>query len=468
MKFEKPIFWHEGLFLQPQHFQILDLHHQHRESQIPALLKDYPWGFLDLDIRRAALENQVFELDKFEAIFPDGTYVKVPGNGRIVGKSFEGFWSAEGKPLSVYIGLRKWYEDRPNVCASSEAASLKGVLPVNGQTRFIVDEVPESVGDIFSHQSEAQVRFLFHNVEVFFEPELEEAGDVELLKVAELVRAEEEVRIDPGYVPPLFWASASKRLWSFVKEIRDLLTSRGQEFAAYKKEQLGQVPQFGSQDLLFLLALRSLNRYIPLFHQITELERIHPVELYGLLRQLVGELSSFSSTYDSLGSSEEEPEIPAYNHRDPWPCFRIVRERIVRLLNEITTGPEYVIDLLFDGTYYSSDLEDRIFTDVNRYYLVLESSLDKNEIISMVEQTAKIGSREQLPFLIARALPGLEARNLPVPPSELPRRPRATYFELDTHSEHWQRIREGLNIGIFFESPLPDLKAQLMVVYERR
>ncbi len=468
MKFTRPVFWHEGLFLQPQHFQVLDLFHQERESRILSLLKNYAWGFLELNIRTPALENQVFEFDKVEVIFPDGSYVKVPGNGRIMGRSFERFWDIEGRPLSVYLGLRKWYEDRANVSASSEGASLKGTLPINGQTRYVVDEVPETVADIFSHQSEAQVKFLFYNLEILFEPELEEAGDVELVKVAELIRSEDVVRINKGYVPPLFWANVSERLWGLVKEVRDLLTSRGQEFAEYKKEQLGQVPQFGSQDLLFLLALRSLNRYIPVLHHITESGNFHPFDIYALLRQLVGELSSFSSNYDAFGGSSEDPEVPPYDHQNMWPCFRIARERIVRLLNEITTGPEYVIDLLFDGTYYSADLEERIFKGVNRYYLVLESSLDKKEIISMVEQTAKIGSREQLPFLIARALPGLEARNLPVPPPELPRRPNATYFELDTHSDHWLRIREGLNIGIFFETPLPDLKAQLMVVYERK
>ena len=164
MKFVKPVFWHEGLFLQPQHFQVLDLFHQQRESQILSLLKNYAWGFLDLAVRTSALENQVFELDKVEIIFQDGTYVKVPGNGRISGRSFEQFWDMEGKPLSVYIGLRKWYEDRPNVSASSQGASLKGTLPVNGQTRYVVDEVPETIGDIFSQQSDAQIKFLFYNL----------------------------------------------------------------------------------------------------------------------------------------------------------------------------------------------------------------------------------------------------------------------------------------------------------------
>lgn len=166
-----------------------------------------------MEICEAALENQLFEIDSLEIIFPDGTYVKIPGNGRVTGRPFENLWDKEGKPLAVYLSLKKWYKDRPNVSATTEAAYLKGILPVKGSARYLVDEVPEPIEDILCHQSEAQMRFLFYNLELLFDPELEESGDTEVVKVAELVRTEEDIRISREYVPPLFRANASARFW---------------------------------------------------------------------------------------------------------------------------------------------------------------------------------------------------------------------------------------------------------------
>jgi len=76
---------------------------------------------------------------------------------------------------------------------------------------------------------------------------------------------------------------------------------------------------------------------------------------------------------------------------------------------------------------------------------------------------AKLSSREQLPLLIARALPGVGMEHLPVPPAELPRRARTIYFALDHHGDAWGFVGKGRNIALYWDSAPEDLEAELMV-----
>jgi type VI secretion system protein ImpJ len=216
--------------------------------------------------------------------------------------------------------------------------------------------------------------------------------------------------------------------------------------------------------MVYLLALRSLNRYIPQLFHLSEATS-HPWVAYGLLRQLIGELSSFSEQFtvsgDNIGGSSE---FPKYNHLNLWGCFSRAQSVITSLLDEITAGPEYVFALNYDGTYYSSDLPPAIFEGRNRFYLMVQTEQDAKAVLSALATGAKLSSRENLPILIVRALPGAGITHLDRVPQELPRRTNAVYFQVDHNSEQFATIIKGRNIALFWESAPADLKVELMVV----
>jgi type VI secretion system protein ImpJ len=179
---------------------------------------------------------------------------------------------------------------------------------------------------------------------------------------------------------------------------------------------------------VYLLALRSLNRYVPFFH-FTESQAVHPWAAYGA--DSSSELSRFRRRSMSSGSRRMEPRPPGIRPPESLGCFAAAQALVTRLLDEITAGPEYVIRLLFDGTYYGSDLKPTIFEGRNRFFLVMKTGEDPKTVLRSVESIAKLGSREQLPKLIARALPGVGLEHLPVPPQELPRKADSIYFLVD-------------------------------------
>jgi type VI secretion system protein ImpJ len=303
-----------------------------------------------------------------------------------------------------------------------------------------------------------------HALKVFWGTEKEEIGDYDLVPVGRLERFGEEIRFSARYAPPALTLTASETLSKIVKEIRDQITARAHHLEEFKTQRGIHTAEFGSRDMVYLLALRSLNRYVPLLAHLTEVRQVHPWSVYGLLRQLIGELSSFSERVNVLGEMDRVPLLPAYDHLNLGECFAAAQSLITQLLDEITAGPDYVIRLIFDGTYYASELVPAIFEGRNRYYLVFRTDTDPKFVLSSLATIIKISSREQLPILIARALPGIALEHLPVPPPELPRRAHCIYFQIDHHGDHWGLIEKGRNIAMYWDTAPEDLEVELMVV----
>ena len=460
---ERPFFWHQGLFLQPQHFQIQDRYIQSQTMPLQTFLQPYFWGVGDLQIQDAALGNLSLQLLKGQFQFPDGTFVSFPENAVLDPRSFSEDWVESGKPLTALIGLRKWNPAGENVTVLSSLENVSDVA-----TRFVTTTEPEEVQDLYQAGASAQVKRLHYVLKIFWGNEEEELGDYELIPLASLLRQGDQVVRSERFFPPCLSIGAVTPLMHLVTEIRDQLTARAHLLEAYKRERGIHTAEFGAQDTIFLLALRSLNRYIPLLYHISEARDVHPWTVYGILRQIIGEFSSFSETVNVLGELEDgSRQIPDYNHRKLHHCFLSAQNLLLRLLDEITAGPEYILELVYDGAYYSGELSAAMFDPHNRFFLVLDTEQEPGAILQSFTGLAKIGSREALPLLIARALPGVKVKYLENVPQELPRRPGSLYFQIDHHGELWQQVQRSNQLAIFWDEAPQGLKAELMVVGRR-
>ena len=164
MNNQRPLFWHQGLLLQPQHFQLSDLHHQSLLKPFHTMLEPHFWGAGERKIQEAALGNRSFELLRGEFLFPDGTYAVFPGNAIITARSFDDAWVEGGKPFTVFVGLRKWSEVEPNV---SVLAGPEDTVEVT--TRFASTINPEEVKDLYHDGPPAHVKRLHYVLKIFWE-----------------------------------------------------------------------------------------------------------------------------------------------------------------------------------------------------------------------------------------------------------------------------------------------------------
>ncbi|MFZ4858665.1 MAG: type VI secretion system baseplate subunit TssK [Desulfuromonadaceae bacterium] len=460
MNIEQPLFWHQGLFLQPQHFQVFDRYIQSLSSPRHLYMTPHFWGIYELVIQKAALGTKSFQISKGTFLFPDGTHVAYPGNAEIESRTFEDGWVAGGKPFTIYIGMCKWNDTGTNVTNTSDSESASKV-----STRFVASN-EEEIPDLHSGGPQGEVRKLKYILKVFWENEADNAGDYQLIPVAQLERTRDGIELSQKFIPPSLTLGSHDLLYAVIKEIRDQLASRSRQLEGYKRQRGVQTAEFGSRDVSYLLALRSINRFVPLLFHYTEARQVHPWFVFGLLRQLIGELSSFSENVTVLGESEIDnvPLLAEYNHRNLSECFSSAHLLILKLLDEITAGPEYVVPLHYDGTYFTSEMKPAHFGHKNRFFLVLRTEDDPKSIVSMVGALSKLSSRGHLPLLIARALPGVGLEHLPNPPQELPRRAFSIYFAVDSHCEQWALVEKGNNIAFYWDNAPEDLEAELMIV----
>jgi type VI secretion system protein ImpJ len=460
MDIQRPLFWHQGLFLQPQHFQLFDRFFQSLLMPFYNFIEPHFWGIGEIEIQKTALGIKSFNLLKGIFLFPDGTYVVLPGNAVFEARTFNEAWVEGGKPFTIYIGIKRWNDAGENVTVldTLENVSVR-------TTRFVSLADPEEVKDLHSGGPPGQIKRLHYVLKIIWETEREQFGDYILIPIAQLEKMGEEIKLSERFIPPCLTISGSEPLLKLIKEIRDQLAARSRQLEEYKRQKGIQTAEFGSRDMVYLLALRSLNRYVPILFHFTEVHQVHPWAVYGVLRQLIGELSSFSEKVNVMGESGDENRmLPNYDHLNLWGCFSAAQALVSKLLDEITAGPEYVIRLVYDGTYYAAELKPAIFEGRNRFYLVLKTEADPKSVIQSVAAIAKLSSREHLPILIARALPGIGLEHLPIPPQELPRRANSIYFAVDHHSDQWDLVQKSHNIALYWDNAPEDMEVELMVV----
>jgi type VI secretion system protein ImpJ len=461
MELQRPVFWHQGLFLQPQHFQLA-------ERCLLSLLLPYQrylaphfWGVYEMTIGSAALGTGSFQLSRGSFLFPDGSFVALPETAVLEARSFEEDWVAGGKPFLIYLGLKRWNDAGQNVTSLETLDALSRVT-----TRFAAPADAEPCPDLHAGGPQGELKRLSFVLKIFFESEIGLSGDYLLIPVAQLERTREGIQLSQHFIPPCLSIGGSAPLMAAIREIRDQLASRSRQLEGYKRQRGIQRAEFAARDVVYLLALRSLNRYLPQLCHFIEAREVHPWQVYGVLRQLVGELSSFSETVGVLGESVADGTrlLTEYDHQNLGDCFSSARQLILKLLTEITAGPEYLLPLSFDGTYFALQLKPAHFEGGNRFFLALKSEADPKALLQSLSALAKLSSRERLPLLIARALPGISLEYLSDPPQELPRRAFSLYFAIDSRCEQWELVQKAHNLALYWDSAPDDLEVELMIV----
>ena len=460
MEETQSIYWHQGMFLQPQHFQMADLNSQFQQKPMLEAGLPHFWGIGELELVASAITNRTFEVQSARLLFPDRSYVEYPGNAAIKARTFDVDWVEGDKPFTVYLGLKKLSSIESNVSVVadlSEAASAA--------TRFASLSAPPEVTDLYSSGPAAQVRSLLHVVKIFFESEVDKLQDYALIPIARLVRDGDSIKLSESFVPPCYAISGSSVLIRLIKDIRDELTGRARQLQEYKSPREMQKAEFDASYMVFLLALRSLNRASPYLFHLTETRQVHPWFAYGALRQLVGELSSFSERFNMLGEAEDgTPGLPAYDHTDLSKCFERVKSMVSHLLNEITVGPEFLAVLEQRDGYHVGQLPRNFFGQRNRFYLVIRTEKDIQWVVDCVQHDARLAALDEMAGLVAHALPGIELIHMANAPQGLPRRSYSYYFRIEQMSQQWEVVERDGNIALYWMDAPSDLKAEIVVL----
>ena len=469
----RPIFWGHGQFLTPQHLQQQDLFHHTQRHLLAQSVQPHGWGLARLEIRTEGFEDRLFEVTVCEAFARDGVHLRAGSqadrpNAALPVRSFEKAFDPSKGRLGVYLGLPRHLTGQNNLGGSGPAA---GDEQAPRRYRLAAEQTPDGF-DI--EAPDGELSFLEYALEVVFDTDPGFSGaekTFELIKLAEIVATSggKGFQLATDFIPACLSIGASPVLLTLVKNVRDGLTGRAREFAELKRSRGARATASGFQDVLRLVILQTLNRYVPYLHHVTEQVSLHPEPTYALMRQIVGDLSGFSEVYDVFGASAEgqtEKRLPTYDHENLTLCFAMVTKRIRDLLEALTAGPEFGIVLTYQEEYFRAELPPTFFEGrMNRYYLMIDSTMQGQELWALLQRVGKVSSLEQMPRLRQSALFGLKIEFLPVPPEELPQRSsRYSYFQIDTNSPHWKLIETQRNISMYCDLDAEDTTIRILKV----
>lgn len=459
----KPLFWHQGAFLQPQHFQYTDLYHQAANYPLLQISAPYLWGVARLEVNENGLANDVFEVETCRILMRDGTLVNYPGDTALSSRTFTAAWTDRLSPFRVYLGIRKLNPKGGNVTVVSGRESAAEV-----RTRFLTLNDPEDFPDLHEEGPAAQIRTLTYAAELFWEAEIKGVEDYEYLLIAEIVQDGDSIHMSPGFIPPCLHIVSSGVLMDRVKQIRDQLTGRARQLEEYKTPLgvAGADPDIRS--IPYRLALQLLAQYAPMLHHVVETKHLHPWQMYGILHQLIGGISTLSTRVNALGVDENgETLLPHYDHDNLGRCFESAQRLINRLLNEITIEAESVIPMSGkEGRpgHFKGEIPKELFEAQTLFYLALRTAVPFEDLLGKFTAYAKVGSEEQVRIFAEHSLPGLPLRHLKTQPEGIPRRPNTSYFSLDQRDTVWDTIRRQQNIVLLWDDAPEDLRAEIIAL----
>ncbi|MBF0352569.1 MAG: type VI secretion system baseplate subunit TssK [SAR324 cluster bacterium] len=459
----KPIFWHQGQFLQPQHLQHTDLYHESHLSTLLRIANPFFYGVVLLDVNEGALESDVFEVENGEILLKDGTFVDCPDDAVLLPRSFTSAWIDRHQPLKIYVGIRKMNPAGGNVTVITDPNDQELIAKVS--TRYLTPAEPTTVPSYHVDGPVAKLQHLSYVVRLFWENEIEEAAkNYDLLEIAQIVSDGGTTKMSPTYVPPCVHIASSQLLVKTLKEIRDELAGRIRQLEDYKTPA-GASTQVDGRTVNFKMTIQLLSQYVPILFHYVDTPSVHPWVIYGLLRQLIGGISTLSDKINFLGETTQGDRLlPPYMHNRLESCFQSAQKLIIQVLNEITISSETIVRLEQVGTgQFRADLSKALFGASNIYISMITSE-NFEQMFEQFAKYAKIGSEEQVKIYVERSLAGLEVKYLTAQPEGVPRRPNASYLRVDRQHPAWEGIVNQGNIKLIWDDAPEDLKVDFIAV----
>jgi type VI secretion system protein ImpJ len=434
--------WREGDLLTPHRLQLLNACVAELARQVERGAHPYYWG-VEFSIDEPALQRGTFKIERCDVVMKDGTHLRMQGpppssNVRIPARDFAAALEAHGKPLGVWLALKPvpWVEPLYTHYASSVEES--------------------EVTDLYAADNRCQVPYLVYDAQLLFDYELEQHRDWAVLKLAVVRRASHDgsFYLDDHAIPSCRNIHASATLAKLVESIHDQLQRKACELDGYKQDRAFEVIAMGRRAVLYFRVLPVLYRYHQALQHALEARATHPHEVYGVLRQLVGELSTFSRHF-----SVRDTPLPPYQHDRLWECFEPTTQAITQLLHDIPGGSAHEVLLTYDqaSKSYTAEIPEGFCARHSRYYLAIKTDMVQNDLEQTLNKKCKISARQDLPELKASALDGVKVQLLMPPPQELPYRSHYVYVYVTPHQDLWHHIEQHQNLVVYCgDNTLPE------------
>lgn len=452
----QPIYWHSGLYLQPQHFQLSDIQQEYWDYRYLQLHTPFCWGMIRFELDPQALLNQELSASQAVLLFPDGTLVDVDVNGLLPERSLRQFAENYTQPVPFFIGLRRFHPGQSNV-AEGETLSVD----IQGIRRWTLQGNAHMQRDLFGEGPDADVQTLRYHLRFFLENEVAEATGYSLLPAGVLGYHDGEIVTDEQAIVPCLSLQATPAGRKWLNDFCQTLLSKIRRLETLKAEGSALTKCTPDEFRTLMLILQILCRYAALLEQYRQASPVHPWQIFIAIQQLNAELLSVSTV--NTCTLVELLRTP-WDHQKPAHAFFTVAAMFDELISQLLNISGSRARLLPDGEgHYMASLEHVDASAGAEIFLCLYSahfSVDGNAPLD--EGNSRLCSPGQLDNLINYSLPGIPISMVQRLPHNLSVRDDTYCFRLDTHSQMWRDAWREKRV-IFHRVDAPDdLQVELL------
>jgi type VI secretion system protein ImpJ len=435
----KPM-WTEGLFMMPQHLQLLDSYHEQLlEARLGAAVS-HAWGLSELEVDAEELARGVFALRRCLAIMPDGLVVEA-GTGR--------------QPLMVPAAESMRGTVRNVEVHLAVAASGSALIAGEAGARFRHQVV--TLPDAFGAAQEAEVDVISPNARLLLGHE-DRQGYV-TVKLADLGLNEQGgLAVSDRYIPPCLKVRASPVIMDNLNRLVAALGGKQKELVGKYGGRTASILEFGAADVATFLYMHTVNSWVPGVMHAADKGEVHPEVLYLWLCSLAGQLASFEVTSDPLA-------LPRFNYLDLAGTLLPLFDTIFRLLGSVVSARYKPIPLeqTQPGLFVGRTSDPQLLRE-HVIYLIAGGDVPEDTLRDDIPRYVKVGSIDQIAKIVHSALPGVTVRMDLSPPNAVPVRAHMIYLKLDKQGRYWDSIVQSGTIAIYQPVKPERVKLELIAV----
>ena len=442
------VHWHEGLFLQPHHLQIMQRRLQTDVRAARALLNPYCYGVLESRLSQDDLADGRIRFERLRAIMPSGQEIFFPEDANLPALDIR-VELLRTSPLDILLAVPLWTRSRANAFRQGESADPRIKL------LYIPDEVRD-VADENTGENAQAVHVRKINARIALKGEdLTDMESLPLLRVARVTGEESgKARQDPDFVPPCLLLRSSPVIHGLMQELAAQLNASREDLRL--KAATGGLGLEVKWELTMRLTV--LNRFCGSLPSLVEEGLVSPFAIYLQLRELLGELLALHPEKVTFNC---EP----YNHLDPFRCLKELDLKIRELIR-VKPGRE-PLRSPFTGSagLLRASLEPQHFEKPTGYYLGIKipSGIDRSKLAIYLCDGNKFKFMPR--SMETMAILGLELKEQPQPPLDLPG--EGYYFSVVTTSNQrrWDQIKQDKAVSLVWNNSEFDLSAATFTLF---
>ena len=442
------VLWAEGLTLDAQHFQQLDLYHETRLRHVAAAINPFAWG---VQFARWSIEgvgSNTLYAQALTVIFKDGEIYQAPLSDELPLAIDLGKLPSDQQSCVFYAALPVVKAHGGNVSPDQIPRDDTRYVPFDAQTP-----------DLYSDALSSNVSYMRKRLRLLSHLDVRDAYDcIPVVKVRR--KADGTFEIDPTFMAPSLSVDVDPAMQEMLRGLLGKLTAKAEALYRLQRQPRGHAIEAHSGDVSSFWMLSTVSAANASLVHCVKAGYCHPERLFDKLMVLAGGLMAFSRKY-------VVPDLPGYDHENPAPGFDALNAIIRELLDIVVSSRYVVLALTIDkerGPYHQAKIDSSLTDRKAGLYLAVTANMPALNLVAEVPRQLKVASPHDIDALIRSALPGLQLVHMAQVPMEVPVRPNAYYFSIDNRGELYEAMIKAQAIAIYAPSTFSELRLELFAI----